>query len=82
MSQNVPQYAAGAAYEFIFPNQPLKDFNLGAYYANARSQTLEDVSFVVDGSEFLDHRHIAGGTSQGVSFGMDWVPWIQSLLQA
>ncbi len=77
----VPQYAYGAAYQYIFNKNWLKNVELSGYYANAQSQDLSTIRFIGSDNQWYDnYRHIAGATSKGSEATITVSPWKTGML--
>ncbi|MCD8542936.1 MAG: hypothetical protein LRY69_06045 [Gammaproteobacteria bacterium] len=76
----VPQYAYGAAYQYLFNDGWLKNVELSTYYANAKSQNLDTIRFETDGEFYDNYRHVAGAISQGSAATLNILPWSTGLV--
>jgi len=76
----VDQNAYGFGYEYLISNSFINDINVNAFYSRAISQSLSSRNYSSSGINYINYRHIAGGTDKSGSIGVDLLPSHSTLI--
>lgn len=69
-------------YQYLFNNNVLKTFSLGAFYTNAESENTGNAVFSNNNNIFYNLQRFAGANSGGPIAGVTLIPWTSSYLIA
>jgi len=67
------QSAYGAQYKYVFGGQFFRNIIFGGYYANTPNKTLDPIVFLANDTLAYNDRNIAGGISNGLDIGTDFL---------